>query len=51
MDLTKPPTEHRGLAPGRDYRWNIFGQIKPEEFKSFRENFDDIFPDAPGAGM
>jgi len=42
---------HRGLIDGRDYRWNVFRWITEKERDSYRENFDEIFPDAPGAGV
>lgn len=41
---------HRGLQNGRDYRWNIFRWITEEDRQNYRENFDKVFPDAPGAG-
>lgn len=44
---------HRELPAGRDFRWNM--PIDSEEAKvaekSYRKNFDDIFPDAPGVGL
>ena len=42
---------HRGLLNGRDYRWNIFRWITEEDRKNYRKNFDQVFPDAPGAGI
>lgn len=39
----------RELPNGRDFRWNM--QIDPVSEHSYRENFDTIFPNAPGAGF
>jgi hypothetical protein len=41
----------RELPNGRDYRWNSFIHITPEQRKNFRKNMDTIFPNAPGAGI
>jgi hypothetical protein len=41
----------RELKNGRDYRWNCFCHITDDERKSYRKNFDNIFPKAPGAGV
>ncbi len=38
---------HRGLLPGRDFRWNCF-RFRDED-KEFRKKFDDTFPEAPGS--
>lgn len=40
---------HRELPPGRDFRWNM--EIDKSAEKTYRENFDEIFPDAPGVGI
>ena len=42
---------HRELPTGRDYRWNNFCHITDAERASYRDNFDNIFPKAPGAGV
>jgi hypothetical protein len=38
---------HRGLLPGRDFRWNCF-RFRDED-DQFRSRFDRTFPDAPGS--
>jgi len=41
---------HRGVPNGRNFRtWNH--EYHPEEDRRYRENFDAIFPNAPGAGI
>jgi len=40
---------HRELPNGRDYRFNHV-HTKGED-KKFKENFDAIFPNAPGNGI
>ena len=39
----------RELPLGRDFRWN--SAKDPVAEKKFRDNFDSIFPDSPGAGI
>jgi len=39
----------RELPNGRDYRWNQEKDNKAES--AYRNNFDSIFPNAPGAGF
>lgn len=40
---------HRELATGRNYLWNVMRFHENDE--GYRNNFDRIFPDAPGAGI
>lgn len=40
---------HRELPTGRDFRWNMEKDVTAE--RKFRNNFDKIFPDAPGVGI
>ena len=43
---------HRGqkeLLPGRNFLYNTFRY--QNQLKKYRENFDNTFPDAPGAGI
>lgn len=42
---------HRELPNGRDFRWNQPHQYAVQGDKKFRENFDRIFPNSPGAGF
>ena len=42
---------HRELPTGRDFRWNQPHHHAIAGDKNFRENFDRIFPNAPGAGI
>jgi len=42
---------HPELKPGRDYRMEIFHCITEDERDKYRKNFDDVFPNAPGAGI
>ena len=39
----------RELLPGRDYRYNVLGWITHDERQSYRKNFDQVFPNSPGA--
>lgn len=39
----------RELPYGRDFRWNQEKDVKAE--RKFRNNFDNVFPNAPGAGI
>jgi hypothetical protein len=39
----------RELPNGRDFRWNM--QRDPESEHNYRNNFDNVFPKAPGAGI
>jgi len=39
----------RELPPGRDFRWN--SEKDPKAEKRYRDNFDKIFPNSPGAGI
>ena len=47
---------HREIPNGRDFRWNSY---RYDNYHSqdgrpilrFRNNFDSVFPDAPGAGI
>jgi len=41
----------RPLQNGRDFRWNQPHQYAVQGDKKFRDNFDRIFPSAPGAGI
>mgnify|MGYP001556254212 CR=1 FL=1 len=47
----------REIPNGRDYRWNSyrFSQHEMDNGKTadenFRDNFDSVFPNAPGAGI
>lgn len=41
---------HRGLPNGRNFRWWNADQ-SPEADRKFRDNFDRIFPNAPGSGL
>ena len=50
----KAEKEFKGQRPlqnGRDFRWNKPHWHIKEEDKSFRANFDRIFPNSPGAGL
>ena len=38
---------HRGLLPGRDFRWNVF-HLRDED-NEFRSRYDETFPDTPGS--
>lgn len=41
---------HRPVPNGRNFRcWNH--EYKPEEDRAYRQNFDSIFPNAPGVGL
>lgn len=41
---------HRELPPGRNvWAWNR--EHQPEADRKYKENFDRIFPNAPGAGF
>lgn len=42
---------HRELPNNRDFRWNQPHHYAIAGDKKFRENFDNIFPNAPGAGI
>lgn len=42
---------HRGLKNGRDYRWNVFRHITAKDRENFRKGYDQVFPNAPGAGI
>jgi len=48
---------HRELPAGRDFRWNTyrFDQHQMDNGKTadenFRDNFDRVFPNAPGVGI
>jgi len=39
----------RELPCGRDFRWN--SERQPAADKKYADNFDGIFPNAPGVGM
>lgn len=39
----------RELPSGRNFRWNMSLDKKGE--KLYRDNFDNIFPNSPGAGI
>jgi len=41
----------RALPNGRDFRWNQPHHHAVAGDKEFRNNFDRIFPNAPGAGF
>ena len=41
----------RELLLGRDFRWNKPHWHCKQDDQKFRENFDKIFPNAPGAGF
>lgn len=41
----------RELPVGRDFRWNQPHWHANAGDKKYRENFDAIFPNAPGAGI
>jgi len=40
---------HRELPPGRNFMWNR--EKEPEAEKNYRDNFDRVFPNAPGCGF
>lgn len=40
---------HRELPNGRNFRWN--SEKDPEADRKYRNNFDSIFPNSPGAGI
>lgn len=39
----------RELPLGRDFRWNSVRD--PEAERKYRQNFDSVFPNSPGAGI
>lgn len=41
---------HRGVPNGRNF-WAWNRDHRPDDDKKYRENFDKIFPNAPGAGI
>ena len=41
----------RELQCGRDFRWNQPHWYANQGDKKFKQNFDRIFPHAPGAGI
>lgn len=42
---------HRELQNGRDFRWNQPHWHATAGDQAYRDNFDKIFPNAPGAGI
>ncbi len=46
----------REIPNGRDFRWNSYrydnyDSLDGKPVLRFRDNFDSVFPDAPGAGI
>ena len=41
---------HRDVPAGRNFRW-WNGDQTPGVDKTYRDNFDSIFPNSPGAGL
>lgn len=47
---------HREIPNGRDFRWNnyrfdLVNTPAGRAIDNFRNNFDSVFPDAPGSGV
>jgi len=42
---------HRPTPRGRSFLWNTFRYKEDYNLTNYRKNFDNIFPDAPGAGV
>jgi hypothetical protein len=42
---------HRGLKNGRNFMWNVFRHRSRKDMDNYRENFDNVFPNSPGAGF
>lgn len=40
---------HRGLLPGRDFRWNVERFRTDLNNRDFEDNYDRIFPHSPGS--
>lgn len=41
----------RELPKGRNYLWNSYHARTKQDIENFRRNFDNVFPNAPGAGL
>ena len=41
----------RELQNGRNFLWNRLHSLDDEDMDNYRRNFDQVFPDAPGAGL
>lgn len=41
----------RELPTNRNFLWNSFRYKTEEDMNNYRNNFDDIFPNSPGAGI
>ena len=41
----------RELPNGRNFLWNTYRFRDEIDTDSYRKNFDDIFPNAPGSGI
>lgn len=41
----------RELPSGRNFLWNTYRFKDERDIDNYRKNFDDIFPNAPGAGI